>query len=132
MNDWRIDESEEFDQHRKGKKFFKAVFPDFWKKAWETKNNFYHYVYYDAKKYVEEVSDEYKELLEDERVQGFWHAHCNFCMDKIMTDMDKEFYFSPERDVWICPVCFDDFKARFEWVELGIAEDVPVDWIIEN
>ena len=45
------------------------------------------------------------------------HDHCEFCWDKF-ANYDgclHEGYSTEDRESWICDVCFQDFKERFQW-----------------
>lgn len=47
------------------------------------------------------------------------HDHCEFCAAKFMRDGAHgtlaEGWTTPDRDRWICKVCFGDFRERFDW-----------------
>lgn len=64
-------------------------------------------------KFLKINSYEFKKQFKDERL---FHEHCDFCFDKIeKLDMFKYKYAYMTRclNTWICPVCFDDFKDKF-------------------
>jgi hypothetical protein len=47
------------------------------------------------------------------------HAHCAFCWEEFK-DLDdpavyREGYCTDDGEHWVCPRCFEDFKARFGW-----------------
>lgn len=45
------------------------------------------------------------------------HDHCEFCGGKF-SDADgdaHEGYATEDNYHWICPVCFGDFRAMFDW-----------------
>lgn len=45
------------------------------------------------------------------------HDHCEFCGQKfseVGSDL-HEGYCTEDHYRWICPTCFNDFKARFNW-----------------
>ena len=48
------------------------------------------------------------------------HDHCEFCWAKFMVedlpDVLHEGYCTKDDYHWICPECFTDFKAQFEWL----------------
>lgn len=130
MNDWRIPKESEkiYDEAYKGIKLLQIVFPQFWQRAYETKNNFFQEVFEDAKHHVETYDNTYEEYLKDERVARFWHMHCIFCMKTITTDMQEECYRSIDDDlVWVCAECFNDFKERFEWTAQEKVQDIPAE-----
>jgi phage terminase large subunit-like protein len=47
------------------------------------------------------------------------HDHCAFCWAKFMeppaADTLREGYSTLDERTWICPRCFEDFKAMFAW-----------------
>jgi hypothetical protein len=47
------------------------------------------------------------------------HDHCKFCWAKFMVedqpDVLHEGYCTEDEDNWICPRCFHDFNAQFNW-----------------
>jgi len=47
------------------------------------------------------------------------HDHCSFCWAKFMEtaspDILTEGYATADNYYWVCPRCFEDFKARFRW-----------------
>lgn len=45
------------------------------------------------------------------------HDHCEFCMAKFGKEDGelKQGYSTEDRNIWICPQCYDDFKKQFEW-----------------
>ena len=47
------------------------------------------------------------------------HDHCNFCWAKFMVedypDVLHEGYCTEDDYNWICPQCFNDFNAQFQW-----------------
>jgi len=49
------------------------------------------------------------------------HDHCEFCGEKLcrVTDLG---YCTNERQYWICELCFDDFKAIFQWETIETPE----------
>jgi hypothetical protein len=55
------------------------------------------------------------------------HDHCDFCMAKIWDRCDanddhvqyKAAWVTDDKNHWICPVCFDDFRQRFGWIVEG-------------
>lgn len=46
------------------------------------------------------------------------HDHCEFCWAKFSrNDGDlREGYCTKDRYRWICPACFEDFKAQFHFI----------------
>ena len=49
----------------------------------------------------------------------FWdHDHCVFCYEKFMIETaDKQpfAYHTQDYDIWICEICYNDFKERLNW-----------------
>ena len=47
------------------------------------------------------------------------HDHCEFCWAKFMVEdlpeVLHEGYSTEDRSHWICPDCFNDFNAQFQW-----------------
>ena len=47
------------------------------------------------------------------------HDHCAFCATKFKFDEDPEArhegYSTADDRHWICPRCFKDFQAQFQW-----------------
>ena len=45
------------------------------------------------------------------------HDHCEFCWNKFSyyADCLHTGYSTEDRESWICEVCFEDFKERFQW-----------------
>ena len=45
------------------------------------------------------------------------HDHCEFCWGKFsLADGDEhEGYTTEDNYLWICPACFCDFEAMFDW-----------------
>ena len=127
MNDWRVDEEweKECGWYYKNIKLLKIIFPDFWRRAYESKNNFYQYILEYGKEYVERFG-EYEEYLLSDRVREFWHTHCMFCLKEIATDMNEECYCSEDGSDWICSECFNDFQENFNWTATEI-QDVPTE-----
>ena len=56
-----------------------------------------------------------EEFLDGEKIQHFWHEHCDFCWEKALTDNHSTFYCTEDFKYWICEECFEDFKNRFHW-----------------
>ena len=101
MDDWRLRGQEEY---LKGLTFQKVRFPDFWQKAYD------------------EQMKRGEEYLEGEKIQHFWHEHCEFCWEKATTDKECVFYCTKDMRYWVCPDCFKDFKNSFGWVEKDSTE----------
>ena len=55
------------------------------------------------------------EYLRGELIQDFWHAHCDFCTEKILTRDHRTCYCTQDFETWICEKCFNDFHDRFGW-----------------
>lgn len=53
---------------------------------------------------------------------GWDHDHCEFCWAEISddrtghADLEEAWVTADDNRTWICPSCFDDFRARFRWV----------------
>lgn len=111
-DDWRLRPGDE--QFYSGLSLKKIKFPVFWQMAYREKNVFYDMVVTDAEDYVARFK-RCEEFLHCEKVQTFWHAHCEFCWEKFMTDMDTECYCTPDFLHWICRECYEDFKDKFNF-----------------
>lgn len=109
MSDWRLNGQEKYLQNAK---LYKITFPEFWEVAYREKNEFYQKIEQYAKSYVES-SNKGHEYLEGEKIQHFWHEHCEFCWEKAMTDIPCTFYCTEDMKYWICEECFNDFKEQF-------------------
>ncbi len=118
MSDWRLNGQEEY---LSNKTLYKITFPAFWETACREKNIFYQKIAQYAKKQTDPTSEE---ILSDERIQHFWHAHCEFCWDKALTYEACTFYCTEDMYHWICEKCFNDFREKFGWQE-SPAEDLP-------
>lgn len=119
MSDWRINGQENY---LRNKTFYKIIFPDFWETAYKSKNTFFKEIERYAKNYVEETNRGH-EYLEGERIQHFWHTHCEFCREKALTDKVCTFYCTEDMNYWVCEECFRDFQNKFRWQEKP-AEDL--------
>ena len=113
MSDWRLNGQEEY---LANKTLYKIIFPAFWKTAYETQNLFYLKIESYTKKHVE-ATNRGLEYLEGEKIQHFWHAHCEFCWEKALTDKVCTFYCTEDLQYWICEECFRDFKEKLHWTE---------------
>ena len=109
--DWRLNGQEKYLQNVV---LYRVIFPDFWNKAYAEKNEFYQIILRGAKNHVK-MFPRTKPYLEGEKVQEFWHEHCEFCYDKAMTKTPSEFYCTTDMYRWICKKCFNDFKDKFGW-----------------
>ena len=118
MDDWRLRGQEEY---LKGLTFYKVRFPDFWQKAYDEKNAFYQMISTEGHRFVEQMKRG-EEYLEGEKIQTFWHEHCEFCWEKATTDKECVFYCTKDMRYWVCPDCFKDFKNSFGWVEKDSTE----------
>lgn len=55
------------------------------------------------------------------------HEHCDFCWHTFMEDCkgkdncSTEGYCTLDEKIWICEVCFQDFKENFNWT---VVEDL--------
>ena len=113
MSDWRLNGQEKY---LAGATYYKVTFPQFWKKAYKEKNSFFQAIWQDAKEIVA-ITNEGHEFLEGDKIQHFWHQHCEFCMETVTTDKECVFYYTPDTEAWICETCFRDFKERFNFRE---------------
>lgn len=110
--DWRLKGQQKY---LKDVVLYRIVFPQFWSKAFADKNEFYQSILRSAKNHVK-TFPKTKEYLEGEKIQLFWHEHCEFCWEKAMTNMECEFYCTKDMKHWICQECFNDFKDKFGWI----------------
>lgn len=50
------------------------------------------------------------------------HDHCEFCGAKFTADGVPdglpEGFTTADRDRWVCPTCFEDFRTRFGWSQI--------------
>ena len=113
MSDWRLNGQEEY---LSNKTLYKIVFPAFWETAYRDRNAFFKKIESYSKRYVD-ATNRGHEFLEGEKIQHFWHEHCEFCCDKALTDSPSIFYCTKDLKYWICEECFNDFRARFNWQE---------------
>lgn len=118
MDDWRLKGTEDYWFN---KTLYKIVFPAFWEVSYKNKNAFYKKVEQDAKKFVSTMHSGH-EFLEGEKIQHFWHEHCDFCCEKALTDTLCTFYCTDDMQYWVCEKCFYDFKERFNWQEKDMKE----------
>ncbi len=124
-NDWKLNEEDEAELRRttRGAAFLRMKFPAFWTRAFRLKNNFYRYVFDEAKRHVQ-LLGEYGEYLNDGRFAEIFHRHCCFCFGTIALNDIGEFYCSKDGAYWVCKQCFDDFADKFEW-HAADARDIP-------
>lgn len=113
MTDWRLKGQE---QYLSNVTLYKVSFPEFWKVAYKDKNVFFEKIEQYAKRYVESTKKGY-EFLEGEKIQHFWHEHCEFCFEKALTDKQCVFYCTKDMYSWVCAECFRDFREQFNWQE---------------
>lgn len=118
MDDWRLRWQ---DEYLSGVTLYRVAFPDFWKRAWREKNAFCQLIERTARHHVE-TTGRGREYLEGEKIQHFFHDHCDFCMKDVATDMDAEFYCTNDFRYWVCPECFRDFREKFGWQESTVEE----------
>ena len=111
MSDWRLHGQEEYLSNIT---LYKVIFPEFWETAYRNKNIFYQKIARYAEQVVAE-NDGGAEYLEGDKIQHFWHEHCEFCWEKALTDKNCEFYCTEDMYYWICAECFRDFKEKFNW-----------------
>ena len=124
MEDWRIENEKEFEEFYKGNIFLQIIFPEFWQRAYKTKNRFFDYVFEEAKRHVA-LLGKYEEFLVGDRCREFWHRHCSFCLTEISTDMHEECYCAENGSYWVCKKCFHDFKNRYNWKVIENIQDIP-------
>lgn len=111
QEDWRLQGQEAY---LEGAVFHRVVFPEFWEKAYKEKNAFYQKIARYAQEFVATMNRG-REYLEGEKIQHFWHEHCEFCWEKAMTDKPCEFYCTEDYRYWVCKECFADFREKFCW-----------------
>ena len=111
MSDWRITNQEKF---LKGIELNEVTFPDFWNMSYFKKNEFYQIIKKEAIDFVQKYKRG-EELLQGENIQKFWHAHCDFCTEKITAEDSRICYCNDDYSVWICKNCFDDFCKQFNF-----------------
>lgn len=60
---------------------------------------------------------------------GWDHDHCEFCGRKLGWDEDsvREGYCTSDGYHWVCPECFTDFKAEFEWTVESVEPRLQLD-----
>lgn len=121
MSDWRLDLNGHMVENLSGATLYKITFPKFWEVAYREKNVFYQMIERDAKSHVESTNKGH-EFLEGEKIQHFWHEHCDFCWEKAMTNIPCTFYCTEDMKCWICEECFNDFKQKFNWQEKSAEE----------
>ena len=124
MADWRLELNGHMVEDLSGTTFYKVNFPEFWKVAYREKNVFYQDIERYAKSHVENTNKG-QEYLEGEKIQHFWHEHCELCYEKAMTDISGIFYCTEDMKHWICEECFNDFKEQFNWQEKSAEELYP-------
>ena len=104
MSGWRWNGQEEYLSH---KTLYKITFPAFWEAAYKDKNAFFRKIERYAQKHIEKTNRGH-EFPEGEKIQHFWHEHCEFCREKALTDKTGTFYCTEDMDHWICEECFRD------------------------
>ena len=77
-------------------------------------DTFYQKIARYAERFVAETNRG-AEYLEGDKIQHFWHEHCEFCWEKALTDKNCEFYCTEDMYYWICAECFRDFREKFNW-----------------
>ena len=98
MEDWRLNGQEEY---LKDAVLYKITFPEFWKKAYTEKNEFYQLILADAHRFVQTAK------------RG--EEYLDFCWRKATTDEASDFYCTKDLRYWICQECFDAFREPFGW-----------------
>ena len=124
MSDWRLELNGHIVEKLVGATLYKVTFPEFWKVAYREKNAFYKMIEQYACRYVKS-NNQGHENLEDEKIQHFWHVHCELCNEKAMTNISCTFYCTEDIKHWICEECFNDFKKQFNWQEKSAEELYP-------
>ena len=114
MSDWRLELNEHMVEDLDDTTFYKVTFPEFWVVAYREKNDFYQKIKQYAE-YCVERDNNGAEFLEGEKIQHFWHEHCDLCWEKALTDINRTFYVTDDMKHWICEQCFNDFKEKFNW-----------------
>ena len=82
MEEWRLRGQENY---LSNVTLYRVQFPEFWKYSYETKNPFFQKIAEYANDYVKRTG-KWAELLEGEKIQHFWHEHCEFCWEKAYTN----------------------------------------------
>lgn len=111
MSDWRLSGQAKY---LSNVTLYKVSFPEFWEAAYREKNIFYQNLVRHARQFVTETNRG-AEYLEGEKIQHFWHKHCEFCWEKALTDKACEFYCTEDMKHWICAECFHNFQEKFSW-----------------
>lgn len=124
--DWRLNGQEE---HLSGATLYKVTFPAFWEVSYQEQNRFYQKISRYAKHFVEQMHRG-KEDLEGEKIQHFWHEHCDFCWEKAMTDTPCTFYCTEDLCYWVCEECLHDFQQHFGWTEQS--QDALIDLLAKD
>lgn len=78
MSDWRLNGQGEYLSNRT---LYKITFPIFWEIAYRSKNVFFKKSNDMLNMFVETTNCGH-EFLEGDKIQHFWHAHCEFCWEK--------------------------------------------------
>lgn len=55
---------------------------------------------------------------------------CDFCHDWFDAEDEahpKKAYYCPDKHIWVCETCFNDFKDHFGWTVEELDEDMPQD-----
>jgi len=73
----------------------------------------------DQDKYLLGVSIYWGKWTPPEDNPSWDHDHCEFCWQKFMSidssEAQQEGYTTDNRSHWICLICYEDFKDRFQW-----------------
>ena len=121
MSDWRLELNGHMVEKLVGATFYKVTFPEFWEVAYREGNAFYKMIEKYATSVVESTNKG-QEYLKGEKIQRFWHDHCELCNEKATTDISSTFYCTEDMKHWICEECFNDFKEQFNWQEKSAEE----------
>lgn len=108
----------------------KIEFPLFWNNAYNNKNRFFYLVFDEAKQFVEILGLDEKYLKEDNCIE-LWERHCEFCFEKITTNIKKVCYCTIDCVNWICDECYNKYKDEFEWKVVKV-HDIPEKGVVLN
>ncbi len=120
MKDLRLTDQKQYIYNAK---LFKITFPEFWIQAYKNKNNFFDYVFKEAKQFIDKGISS-ANYLKDDLCKILWERHCEFCFKKITILSNKECYCTVDCFNWICADCYEDFKDQFNW-QVNEVQDIP-------
>ena len=87
-------------------------------------------VFDEAKQFVEILGLDEKYLKEDNCIE-LWERHCEFCFEKITTNIKKVCYCTIDCVNWICDECYNKYKDEFEWKVVKV-HDIPEKGVVLN